>query len=86
VFVKSHCRPLARSSLVGPPGERSTCGSRGALDADAAGAWLLQRSPNLLWGSADATGKIRFNWRIVQTPTRLIDYVVAHELTAGVVP
>ena len=32
------------------------------------------------WGSADARGCVRFNWRIVQAPQRLVDYVVAHEL------
>jgi predicted metal-dependent hydrolase len=41
---------------------------------------VLIREPKKRWGSADARGNIRFNWRIVQTPTRLIDYVVAHEL------
>ena len=41
---------------------------------------VLIREPKKRWGSADATGNIRFNWRIIQTPTRLIDYVVAHEL------
>lgn len=32
------------------------------------------------WGSADAAGNVRLNWRIVQASARLIDYVVAHEL------
>jgi predicted metal-dependent hydrolase len=41
---------------------------------------VLIREPKKRWGSADARGNIRFNWRIIQTPTRLIDYVVAHEL------
>jgi predicted metal-dependent hydrolase len=41
---------------------------------------ILIREPKKRWGSADARGKIRFNWRIIQAPLRLIDYVVAHEL------
>jgi hypothetical protein len=41
---------------------------------------VLIREPRKRWGSADAKGNVRFNWRIIQTPTRLIDYVVAHEL------
>ena len=41
---------------------------------------VLIREPKKRWGSADAKGNVRFNWRIIQTPTRLIDYVVAHEL------
>jgi predicted metal-dependent hydrolase len=32
------------------------------------------------WGSA-SSGSVRLNWRIVQAPLSLIDYVVAHELT-----
>ena len=32
------------------------------------------------WGSCDRTGTIRLNWRIIQAPMRLVDYVVVHEL------
>ena len=32
------------------------------------------------WGSCDRSGTIRLNWRIIQAPIRLIDYVVVHEL------
>jgi predicted metal-dependent hydrolase len=32
------------------------------------------------WGSCHACGRISLNWRLVQMPLRLIDYVVAHEL------
>lgn len=32
------------------------------------------------WGSCDQRGVIRLNWRIMQVPMRLIDYVVVHEL------
>lgn len=32
------------------------------------------------WGSCDARGTLRINWRIVQAPIRLIEYVLAHEL------
>lgn len=40
---------------------------------------LLIREQEKRWGSCDAVGCLRFNWRIIQTPLRLIDYVVAHE-------
>jgi predicted metal-dependent hydrolase len=33
------------------------------------------------WGSCDARGTLRLNWRIIQAPVTLIDYVVLHELT-----
>ena len=32
------------------------------------------------WGSCDRSGTIRVNWRIIQAPMRLVDYVVVHEL------
>ena len=32
------------------------------------------------WGSCTRRGHIRLNWRLVQTPLELIDYVAAHEL------
>lgn len=32
------------------------------------------------WGSCNSRGVIRLNWRLIQLPLRLIDYVVAHEL------
>lgn len=31
------------------------------------------------WGSCDAMGRIRMNWRLVMAPCSLIDYVLAHE-------
>lgn len=47
---------------------------------DASPGSVLIRDPRKRWGSADAKGNLRFNWRIIQAPTRLVDYVVAHEL------
>lgn len=32
------------------------------------------------WGSCDAEGMLRINWRIIQAPQTLIDYVLVHEL------
>jgi predicted metal-dependent hydrolase len=32
------------------------------------------------WGTCHASGRIHLNWRLVQMPLRLVDYVVAHEV------
>lgn len=42
---------------------------------------LVIAEPEKRWGSATSAGTVRLNWRIVQAPLALIDYVVAHELT-----
>lgn len=44
------------------------------------------RSQRKRWASCDKQGLLRFNWRIVQAPMRLVDYVVAHELVHLVHP
>ena len=41
---------------------------------------VVVREQRKRWASCDKTGVLRFNWRIVQAPMRLVDYVVAHEL------
>src|SRR5947207_1712338 len=32
------------------------------------------------WGSCGKSGTLYFNWRILQIPVRLVDYVIVHEL------
>lgn len=41
---------------------------------------ILIRDQRTRWGSCNAKGELRFNWRIVMAPMTLVDYVVAHEL------
>jgi predicted metal-dependent hydrolase len=41
---------------------------------------LLIREQRRRWGSCNRAGEVRLNWRIVQAPLSLVDYVIAHEL------
>lgn len=41
---------------------------------------VLVRDQRKRWASCDERGVLRFNWRVIQAPMRLVDYVVAHEL------
>jgi len=41
---------------------------------------VLVREQSQRWASCDPAGNLRFNWRIVQAPMKLVDYVVSHEL------
>jgi hypothetical protein len=41
---------------------------------------VLIRDQRRRWGSCDPKGNLRFNWRVILAPTRVVDYVVAHEL------
>jgi predicted metal-dependent hydrolase len=40
----------------------------------------LVRQQQKRWGSCDASGTLRFNWRVIQAQLSLVDYVVVHEL------
>jgi predicted metal-dependent hydrolase len=40
---------------------------------------LLLRDQARRWGSCNEKGEVRINWRIVQAPMLLVDYVLAHE-------
>lgn len=41
---------------------------------------VIVKTQHRRWGSCDVHGTLRLNWRIVQAPLELIDYVVVHEL------
>ena len=47
---------------------------------------VLIRDQRKRWGSCAPDGALRFNWRVVMLPPRLLDYVVAHEIAHLAVP
>jgi predicted metal-dependent hydrolase len=45
---------------------------------------VLVRDQRRRWGSCNQAGEVRMNWRIIQAPYSLVDYVIAHELVHAV--
>ena len=41
---------------------------------------VLLSSARTRWGSCNAAGEVRLNWRLMQAASPIIDYVVAHEV------
>lgn len=41
---------------------------------------IMVSEPPKRWGSVAKNGAVRVNWRVLQAPVALVDYVVAHEL------
>jgi predicted metal-dependent hydrolase len=49
-------------------------------------AYVEVRDLGFRWGSCARNGGALFNWRLLQLPVRLVDYVIVHELTHLVEP
>ncbi len=41
---------------------------------------IALRDLGFRWGSCSRSGAVYFNWKLLQLPVRLVDYVIAHEL------
>ena len=53
--------------VAGAPGTRLYCGRAAACTASR-------------WGSCSAAGTISLNWRLLQTPDLVRDYIIHHEM------
>lgn len=69
----AHLRALASRELPPRVGELAT---RLSLSP----ARVLIRDQRSRWGSCSPSGTISLNWRLVQMPARVADYVIVHEL------
>jgi len=41
---------------------------------------IVVRNQRSRWGSCSASGTISLNWRLIQTPDSVRDYIIHHEL------
>jgi predicted metal-dependent hydrolase len=73
IIVESWCQSRARDVL----GQRLDHFAN--LLGQAPKRWHLS-SARTQWGSCNAHGVIRLNWRLIHLPMALLDYVVAHEV------
>lgn len=66
-------------SHLGPVLERAL--GRFAERVEASPGGLHVQDMGYRWGSTDRRGHLYFHWRVAMLPLRMIEYVVAHELT-----
>ena len=71
--VETHLRRLAAREL--PPRVRELAGRHGV-----AVARVSVRNQKSRWGSCSRRGTISLNWRLIQTPEFVRDYIILHEL------
>ncbi len=71
--VHAHLRSLAERDL---PPRVEALASRHGLDVMS----VTVRDQRTRWGSCSTTGRISLNWRLVQMPDHVSDYVIVHEL------
>jgi predicted metal-dependent hydrolase len=77
--VERHLRLLAASELPRRLGELSN-----VIGVEVGRVSI--RSQKSRWGSCSTTGTITLNWRLVQMPPPVSDYVMLHELVHRLVP
>lgn len=71
--VQAHLIKLARAEL--PARTRELAAELGVEISR-----VIVRDQSSRWGSCSETGEISLNWRLIQTPASVLDYLVIHEL------
>lgn len=71
--VLSHLRRMAERELPGRTREL-------ALLQGISVRRISVRAQKTRWGSCSARGTISLNWRLIQAPPRVVDYLIIHEL------
>jgi len=66
-------RELARHELVARTREK-------AMELNVRIAAVSVRNQSSRWGSCSQRGEISLNWRLVQAPSSVRDYIIVHEL------
>ncbi len=72
-LVESHFRQLARREL---PPRAIELATLHRLEPRK----ITVRNQSSRWGSCSASGSISLNWRLIQTPPEVRDYIILHEL------
>ncbi|GAB4250563.1 MAG: SprT family zinc-dependent metalloprotease [Candidatus Methylacidiphilales bacterium] len=72
-LVEEHLHRLARQVLI--PRTEELAGIHGLKVGR-----VMVRDQSTRWGSCSAKGTISLNWRLVQTPPEVADYIILHEL------
>lgn len=72
-WVEEHLRRLAQEQLTA---RTLFLAARHGLEPGR----VIVRSQSTRWGSCSAKGTISLNWRLVQAPEAVVDYIILHEL------
>lgn len=78
-LVEQHLRRLATAEL---PARTNALAAERALPA----ARVRVGNQKSRWGSCSSRGTVALNWRLIQMPSEVCDYVILHELAHRTVP
>jgi len=82
---EKEARTRVKKALLDWYFERAASKIRERIDpwAEGIGKWpqsIEIKDHKARWGSCSPSGIVRFNWKIIMAPLRVVDYVIVHEL------